>query len=541
MASVLTARRNQTAFLSLYRVLVNNNHRSVENAIVPWNHQGCWSHLSRTTIFRQLSESTKGKQKTNRNDKNNVEDELGDDHQTQDFVDRSIHPGEWDEPDFQNPFYRPKYTHRAKILSKEDFRNRPAVGVSAYFDSPADAMVTLSWMTNKDRKEIFEMYKALLKTQHARCGSTSHEYIMRCIAQKLNLRADRVAGAVQLQFNEERYRLEGEELADEAGKYMDNSFLTEIRLFYKAFNMTPPNDLSFVEPIIDDEADGAPSPLIRSVDDIFDMDGLLKRYQDEYLPNKAKDIVSKHKYVEDVDDESIITPVDKETESFVEQQKKLADRMESFQTDVTPKVLKETDRDNPSRRKRFKFVAKMVNTREKKKLIKEAKRKPILTAKEAKKRSLMSKAYTTNSIENTVVEYDGRCRRANMNDVRNVEWKPMKHELGKRKTIEEQVEVMERIYRNAKRDWLNYIHGREHTGVFGTDGKISPKSIKLAPPSSAVTEDKAETDTTESTEDSEEASKESETSESSEPTADEVSEEKKDEQDGKKDDTTPTD
>ncbi|KAL7570129.1 hypothetical protein ACA910_019972 [Epithemia clementina (nom. ined.)] len=394
----------------------------------------------------------------------------------QKFVKVSIQPGEWDEYNFENPLYRPVYQHRSKILSKEDFRNRPKVGFSVHFNSPVDAMMNVTWMTHDQHKEIFQSYKELLKRQHEEFGVTSHEYIMRVIAQNRNIRAERVAGIVQLQHNEERYRLEGMELCEDAAKYMDNSFLTEIREFYKAYRMNPPNDLSLVE---DPDEGPMPSKNFRPVDDIFDLDGVWRRFKDEYLPKKAKEIVSKRVYLEDQDDETIVMPMDKETESYLERQKRLTEIVKKYETEHTPKAIRETDEDRPTRRKRFKFVAQLVNTREKKLKIKEAKRKPILSANAAKERRLMSTGYTNNSPENSLVEYDGQIRPATLHDLRHVAWKPIQHDLGKLHTLEEALGVMENTYRDAKRDWLNYINGREHSGVFGADGIIAPTSVLL--------------------------------------------------------------
>ena len=405
----------------------------------------------------------------------------------QSFAQVNIEPEEWDEDYYTNPLYRPKYTHRARILSKDDFNNRPKVGTSVMFENMSDAMVNFSWMTHAQQKEICITYRDFLKVGYEKYGVTSHEYVCRVLAKRYELRADRIAAVIQLQHDQERMKLQGKEVREDCGKYMDNCFLTEIRQCYHAYGMKPPHDLSKVEDIDNlGPESGRPSINQRCVDDLIDVDEIWRQYKDEYLPEKAKRIIANHKYIEDVDDESIITPVDKEVSDLIDRHKELKKTHDRKLTKWTPQALKETDNNNKDengndkqpvyrKRKRFPFVAQFVNTQKLKAKIKKAKNKPLLGMKGARLRRAMSMSYTNNNIHNSLVEYDGTLRRATLADVRTVDWKPMRYNHNY--TLEQSVSIQEVIYRKAKLDWLNYINGRDHSGVFGDDGKIASTSI----------------------------------------------------------------
>ena len=72
-----------------------------------------------------------------------------------------------------------------------------------------------------ENERIYALYCELLQHTHAKFGgATSHEYVVRVIAQKYDLSFERVAGIVQLQHNQEQIVQNGGTLCDDVAAYI---------------------------------------------------------------------------------------------------------------------------------------------------------------------------------------------------------------------------------------------------------------------------------------------------------------------------------
>ncbi|GKZ00256.1 hypothetical protein MPSEU_000978500 [Mayamaea pseudoterrestris] len=334
---------------------------------------------------------------------------------TQSFVQARIQAGEWD-PERTDPLYRPKFKSRAKILSLDDFANRPAVGFSGEFKSFQDAMVTLSWIDSKQQEQIYQLYIELQKHASDKHGVTSHDYITRVIAQKFNLTQERIAAIIQLQHNEQQYKREGRTLLTEAASYMDAAIQQEIREAYQTFDLKQPDE--FVEDPVGVTGELQERKQWQVVEDVFDVDQLLA---DATIreDREARLAIDGHHYMEDVDDDAIEIPTSKDA-------KRLLKRHEKLQS-ASPKPSDAIEWPAPAsgeKRSRWKFVAQVVNTRD------------------LKRQHKPNRSYTNNSPENTLVEQDGTLRVGTMADVKHASWKPTRN-------------VREHIYAGVKKGWLD--------------------------------------------------------------------------------------
>lgn len=282
----------------------------------------------------------------------------------QPFVKTPIEPGEWD-PDRTNPLYRPKFRSTAKIISADDFANRPRVGFSEDFESLEDGMVILSWLDQNDHKLVYQHYLDLMVSAEASSGGrTSHEYVMRVIAQKFQITADRVAAIVQLQHNEQQMILENPdiELETELADEMDRIFKAEIDDAYATFNLKKPD--KFVEDPIG-TLDLTETKKWMIADDVFDVDQMAEDAIVREEQN-ARLIIDGHIYIEDVDKESIPIPLDKDCKSLLRQRgtfdKRMAEENEKvvFSQREKKQALEPTwptTNGEGERRERYKFIA----------------------------------------------------------------------------------------------------------------------------------------------------------------------------------------
>jgi hypothetical protein len=282
---------------------------------------------------------------------------------SQPFVKTRLEPGEWD-PEHKNPLYRPKFRSSAKIISSDDFANRPPVGLSEEFESFQDAMITISWLDQNDHKLVYQLYLDLMVSAESSSGGrTSHEYVMRVIAQKFNITADRVAAIVQLQHNEQQMILENPdiELCTDLADEMDREFKEEIDAAYQAFNLKKPE--SFVEDPAG-TADLKPSKEWVIADDLFDVDQMT---EDAIIreDRDARLIIDGHVYIEDKDKESIPVPLDKDCRSLLRQRGTIDKKMSEQNARVFSEREKKTAIEPPWRktngegetRERYKFIA----------------------------------------------------------------------------------------------------------------------------------------------------------------------------------------
>ena len=379
----------------------------------------------------------------------------------QPFVKQKINPQEWDPIAFRNPLYHPTYKARSKVLSNEDFQRRPTVRFDDSFESMADAQVVFSHITHREMQAFYDEYKINLGHAHAKYGVTSHEYIVRVLAQKYSMQAPRMAAIIQLMSNEEDMRKNGEELRDEFGEYMDYALTKEIADCYRAHGMKPPQQPFVEQPMGRDIK--PPSKRYNQVPDTVDMDETWRKYTEEHLPLKARKIIQSHRYVEDEDDDKVPIPNDKEVLGLIDKHDELQTKMENhFRNIELSDRAKEHHKlyDPPRKKKRkIKWVAQIVNTRQLQKEKKAQKRRPDRTWKN-KSRLRMSVQYSNDSPKNTLVNEEGKLRVGTLEDVKNVAWKPKRRDYGEEMTMEATTATMEFIYRGAKLKWLDQVKGR---------------------------------------------------------------------------------
>jgi hypothetical protein len=360
----------------------------------------------------------------------------------QPFVQTRLQLGEWDF-ERKNPLYRPKWKSRAKVISDEDFANRPTVGLSPDFESLQDAMVTLCWLDSGEQKQIYQLYLELLKHSHEKHKVTSHEYIMRVIAQKYNITAERVAGIVQLQHNEEQYKRDpNRKLLVEAAEYMDRAIQQEILDAYQTFNQKKPDE--FVEDPLG-VVGRQESKRWEVAEDLYDVGQIM---QDTLVreEREARLLIDGHVYIEDVDDDKVEIPLSKDAKRLLQAHEKYRQGIRQAPA-AKGGASQETEKSKGGRRPRWQYVAQVVNTRE---------------LKKAKSRT---RGYTNNSPDNTLVEQDGALRAATLADVKKTAWKPTRN-------------IMEHTYRDAKLGWLaRTVRGNESAW-----GRAPAPAVEAAPP-----------------------------------------------------------
>ena len=382
-------------------------------------------------------------------------------HHQQPFVHARISPGEWDPETRTNPLYRPKFRSRARILHEDDFAKQPTVGFSGEYENFQDAMVTLSWLDESDQKQIYQLYLELLLHSHQKHQRTSHEYIMRVIAQKFNITAERVAAVVQLQHNEEQMKRDpNAKLLTEAAEYMENAIKETIVNAYKTFKLKKPDEPFVTDPV--GVSGLKESKTYQVVEDLLDVDQIMR---DTVLreEKEARLAIDGHHYVEDVDDETVPIPLGKDCkkllkthEKFVSSQIETTTTTTTTTTTAVPLIPPQEEAKPASgeRRERWKFVAQVVNTRD------------------LKKKHSSHRSYINNSPEDTLVEHNGTLRAANLADVKQVAWKPIRH-------------VSERTYADAKKGWLD----RQLRGIEDAWGP----AVAKPPPAARVVEQEKDT------------------------------------------------
>jgi hypothetical protein len=319
----------------------------------------------------------------------------------QEFVKIQFEPGEWD-PDKTDPLFKPPFKSRAKILSADDFAQRPRVGFEEEFDSLRDGMVTLTHLDGNDCDKIYGAYLDLMTKQGS--GKTSHEYVLRVLAQRFNLTLQRVAAIVQLGHNEDQYRKQGRKIWYEAQEVVDRKFKDHIRKAYSEYSENEP--MEFVEDpmgvtgILDREA--TTSAHI-AIDDLVDVDQLT---QDQIIreQNDARLKIDGHIYKGDIDESTVNVKLSQDSRTLLETQKALQQNEHAQR----PGDLKPMPGGDQSRRPRWKYVAHTVNTRE------------------SKKKTLSQKERQTRILDDVLVEQDGEIRAATLKEIKSTSWKPMR-------------------------------------------------------------------------------------------------------------------
>jgi hypothetical protein len=349
----------------------------------------------------------------------------------QDFVKVRLEPGEWD-VGRTDPIHRPPWKNKARIMSAEDFANRPRAGFDDEFASPHDAMLVLSWLDRKTQDMIYQSYLNLMTTMEEKETKTSHEYVMRVVAQKYNVSASRVAGVVQLLHNEDQIRKQNPEqkIYYDAQDYVDARIAEHIANFYDAFNEEPPAAPFIEDPMgvtglgnIDRNTRG-----LQEAGDELDYDELMEKalIRDR---REARLWIDNYEYIEDIDEDTIPIKTTADCNKLLKAQQKMkaAPRPEA----LCP--LPESGETRP----RWKYVAETINSRYEKK-----KRRP----KWPKKRKL---------IKNAIVEQEGDLRVASVAEVKKTSWKPIRN-------------TQEFTYQGVKQAWLE----RTLEGKIGGWGRV---------------------------------------------------------------------
>lgn len=437
------------------------------------------------TLFQERYHSSNTSKRLERKQDKTVANSTDDDtsykHPTQSFVKTRFTPGEYDPETRSNPLYRPPWKNRARIMSAEDFANRPKVSFEQEFDSIHDAMVVLSWLSEDERQSMYSMYlRQMTDMASGNEGPTSHEYVMNVIAQKYNITPTRVAAIVQNCHDEEQAKKRGEKIYTKAQEYVDAKIREHIVNCYNCYRETDPQ--TFVEdPVGVTPGIKDPENRVRDVvrvEDLYDVDELMEKAEERskedtqlYLDNRA--------YIEDEDDSLKDMKVNAECLKLIQAKndsfKALNTIMKRNENDRKDyplpngvegiegndnDVLKENQNEaigQEQRRPRWKYAAKLINTREEKKM----KQKVQREGSGGRSKKSLRKIVLDDKQRNILVEHDGMLRVGTANEVGDMSWKP------ERNTIEF-------IYQGVKKAWMR----RQLRGEVGGWGKVTLKERK---------------------------------------------------------------
>jgi len=349
----------------------------------------------------------------------------------QPFVTTEIEPGEWDQ-NMKDPLHRPKFRSQAKILSKEDWENQNWVTFEEQYATFADAGVTLSWIDHPTQKRIYESYLSIMTTAQDKFGATSHEYACRLLGQKFNITPFRAAAIVQLQHNEEQYKMNDpdRELLTKEASIWDAMIKNTIKQAYNATGERPPEH--FVEQIT--TAGGLESHKTTVAEDIMDVDQLT-RDANVREQERAKLMINNHIYIEDKDDETRDIAMTKDALRLIKQKEKLKEAHKQPTASPTAEAAAAAQKEQ---RPRFKFVAQAINTRDlnPKSKFSHYRDNKVLKGRRHRNRFQMDWP------ENTLVEQNGDLRPANLAEVKQTSWKPVRH-------------VQEFVFAGVKQGWLD--------------------------------------------------------------------------------------
>eukprot|EP00547_Thalassionema_nitzschioides_P005619 CAMPEP_0194213474 /NCGR_PEP_ID=MMETSP0156-20130528/14103_1 /TAXON_ID=33649 /ORGANISM="Thalassionema nitzschioides, Strain L26-B" /LENGTH=451 /DNA_ID=CAMNT_0038941517 /DNA_START=11 /DNA_END=1366 /DNA_ORIENTATION=+ len=354
----------------------------------------CSATATNRKVIRSLSSTFQPKENDN--------SEQSDFTHPQDFVKIQFEPGEWD-PDKKDPLYKPPFKSRAKIMSAEDYAQRPRVGFDEEFDSLRDAMVTLTWLTGADNDKIYDAYLQLMAKSST---TTSHEYVMRVIAQQFNLDIDRVAAIIQLAHNEDQYRKEGREIHYEVQDYVDRKIKEHIKNAYSEFDETDPID--FVEDPVGVDGGGDIDTRCASYVTVSDLEDVDRAAEEAVVREKteARLKIDSHIYREDIDETRVEVKLSKEAKKLMSAQKSFKEEAER-----SPELCPMPG-DNQERRGRWKYVAYAYNSGDKDKV--------------SNKKRFSRAARKNQILDNVLVEHSGELRPASVAEVKSTSWKPLR-------------------------------------------------------------------------------------------------------------------
>eukprot|EP00574_Skeletonema_japonicum_P006251 CAMPEP_0201725288 /NCGR_PEP_ID=MMETSP0593-20130828/8729_1 /ASSEMBLY_ACC=CAM_ASM_000672 /TAXON_ID=267983 /ORGANISM="Skeletonema japonicum, Strain CCMP2506" /LENGTH=513 /DNA_ID=CAMNT_0048216641 /DNA_START=31 /DNA_END=1572 /DNA_ORIENTATION=- len=364
------------------------------------------------------------------------------------------------ENDGRDSYWRPPWKSRADIISAEDFANRPRVTFSEHFASLHDAMATLTWMTQNEKDGIYQMYCDLM-TVMAEKGedpkkdswgvlttNTSHEYIVRVIAQHYNITTSRAAGVIQLQHNEEQLKKDPNfKIRHDLQAFVDGRVRDSHREVYQSYGEKDP--MAFAEDPVASAGflarEDVGSAAVVGASDLVDIDALVKKVK-RMERDEASMRIKNHIYVEDVDDRTRKVKVDKEAKRLEKSKKALAGLYDltkasgdggeekdtaTIKTKVPPipeGALPYPDnnvgyQETPkTRRPRWKFAAQIINTH--------TLENPPGSSQHGKRVAKRTKARRHGRIVdgNTLIEKDGEVRVATVAELEQTSWKHVRNE-----------------------------------------------------------------------------------------------------------------
>jgi hypothetical protein len=355
--------------------------------------------------------------------------------------------GEWDPETRTNPLYRPKYTGTPRIISADDFARRPVVSFSGNFKGLEDGMVVLSWLDHKQQKDIYDLYvKMMLQSEKANDKITSHEYAVRKIASQVRMTEERVAAVLQLQHNEEQMRQAGIELNDDMAEYFDKGIASEFAAAYKM--QKGDRDVTRIPPVtfVEDPVGVAGLQDTKKFVHIDDLIQINETDEHDAEQQRARQIIETHRYIEDIDEDQIQIPLDKNCEAMLQQATNMGNPAETDATVLAQRAKKKsaataapTGEGSKKKKKKTPIIAAAPPYRERSKNPRPRWRF-VCQAVDSRKES-----YVNNCVKNTIVEQDGVLRGGTMADVRATSWKPIRH-------------IKEFTYHGVKQAWLNRVN-----------------------------------------------------------------------------------
>lgn len=425
--------------------------------------------------------------------------------------------------DGRDAYWRPPWKSRAEIISAEDLANMPKVTFSEEFESLADGMITLSWLTDAQASQMYQFYVDLMTAFVAKnketvqdkdwgvlSAHTSHEYVVRVVAQKYNVTTSRAGGVIQLKHNEEQLKKDPNfEVDHKLQAHIDNKIRQNISEVYRSYGEKDP--LEFVEDpiasagLIGHEDTGAPG--ITKVSDLIDVDALIERTKRQEKQQAIRKMRT-HMYVEDVDDRTVNVRLDKEARRYLKSSAKLSNLYSSeapksdddadtapSEDDDVPSIEALSEDDKPrtkvptipeyatpypennagykaqakTRRPRWKYAAQIINTR--------ALEHPPNSDHHGKKAAARYKAKRHGRVVdgNTLIEEDGKVRVATRAELEQTSWKHVRNES-------------EFMFKGVKQAWLKrQLEGE--VGGWGFQEEVNaPKPVEVSAEEDATSE-----------------------------------------------------
>lgn len=165
--------------------------------------------------------------------------------------------------------------------------------------------------------------------------NTSHEYVIRVVAQKYNVTTSRAGGVIQLQHNEEQLKKDPNFHVNHALQaHVDATVRENIKGIYRDYGEKDP--LQFVEDPIASTGDMArvdlDSPVFLGASELTDVDALFKKTRKQEI-QEARVRIASHVYVEDVDERTRKVKIDREATRLLKMGEKLGNFYEDFDKD----------------------------------------------------------------------------------------------------------------------------------------------------------------------------------------------------------------